>query len=65
MPLPPAVSALVTHRLSAVEAALPGFVTALRVTGSAASGTGGRTAATSTSCAPPTGSRRWPYGRRR
>ncbi|HVE31732.1 MAG TPA: nucleotidyltransferase domain-containing protein [Mycobacteriales bacterium] len=38
MPLPPAVSALVTERLDAVDAALPGFVTALWVTGSAASG---------------------------
>lgn len=38
MPLPQAVSALVTDRLSAVDAALPGFVTALWVTGSAASG---------------------------
>ena len=38
MPLPPAVSALVTERLDTVDAALPGFVTALWVTGSAASG---------------------------
>ncbi|HEY6746797.1 MAG TPA: nucleotidyltransferase domain-containing protein [Mycobacteriales bacterium] len=38
MPLPQAVSALVTDRLGAVDAALPGFVTALWVTGSAASG---------------------------
>ncbi|HST67943.1 MAG TPA: nucleotidyltransferase domain-containing protein [Mycobacteriales bacterium] len=38
MPLPQEVSALVTDRLSAVDAALPGFVTALWVTGSAASG---------------------------
>jgi Nucleotidyltransferase domain len=38
MPLPQAVSALVTDRLRAVDAALPGFVTALWVTGSAASG---------------------------
>lgn len=38
MPLPQAVSALVTDRLSAVDAALPGFVTTLWVTGSAASG---------------------------
>jgi hypothetical protein len=38
MPLPPAVSALVTERLATVDAALPGFVTALWVTGSAASG---------------------------
>lgn len=38
MPLPQAVSALVTDRLDALDAALPGFVTALWVTGSAASG---------------------------
>ena len=38
MPLPQEVSALVADRLSAVDAALPGFVTALWVTGSAASG---------------------------
>lgn len=38
MPLPQGVSALVTDRLGAVDAALPGFVTALWVTGSAASG---------------------------
>src|SRR4051812_5608159 len=38
MPLPRAVRALVTERLSAVDAALPGFVTVLWVTGSAASG---------------------------
>lgn len=38
MPLPQGVSALVTDRLAAVDAALPGFVTALWVTGSAASG---------------------------
>jgi hypothetical protein len=38
MPLPPAVSALVTERLDTVDAALPGFVTGLWVTGSAASG---------------------------
>ncbi len=38
MPLPPVVSALVTERLSTVDTALPGFVTALWVTGSAASG---------------------------
>jgi Nucleotidyltransferase domain len=38
MPLPQQVSALVTERLSAVDAALPGFVTTLWVTGSAASG---------------------------
>jgi hypothetical protein len=38
MPLPQAVSALVTERLAAVDAALPGLVSALWVTGSAASG---------------------------
>jgi Domain of unknown function (DUF4111) len=38
MPLPQAVSALVTDRLDALDAALPGFVTALWVTGSAAAG---------------------------
>src|ERR1700761_722755 len=38
MPLPQVVSALVTERISAVDAALPGFVTALWVTGSAACG---------------------------
>jgi hypothetical protein len=38
MPLPQGVSALVTDRLAAVDAALPGFVTALWVTGSATSG---------------------------
>jgi hypothetical protein len=38
MPLPPPVSTLVTERLDTVDAALPGFVTALWVTGSAASG---------------------------
>lgn len=38
MPLPPPVSALVTERLETVDAALPGFVTALWVTGSAAAG---------------------------
>jgi len=36
MPLPPAVSALVTERLDAVDAALPGFVTALRAVVSSA-----------------------------
>jgi hypothetical protein len=38
MPLPQAVSALVTERLSTVDAALPSFVTAVWVTGTAASG---------------------------
>ena len=38
MPLPPPVSALVAECLRAVDATLPGFVTALWVTGSAASG---------------------------
>ncbi|HEV7654298.1 MAG TPA: hypothetical protein VGP36_06115 [Mycobacteriales bacterium] len=38
MPLPQAVRALVTDRLTSVDAALPGFVTFLWVTGSAAGG---------------------------
>jgi hypothetical protein len=38
MPLPQAVSVLVTERLAAVDAVLPGLVSALWVTGSAVSG---------------------------
>lgn len=38
VPLPPAVEALATERLSAVDAAVPGLVTALWITGSAVSG---------------------------
>ncbi len=38
VPLPPAVEALATERLSAVDAAAPGLVTALWITGSAVTG---------------------------